>query len=272
MAQVTAQAQSSNGVTPVSAADEMQKDASSEFHDIQLRYKLASTTIKDLATISAKPDRFAILQKACFATEFRSFPIKPAEGAFFRDINDHNPIPYPVRETVSQPWHKVFLLVQVDLQKTGWPSKLSAPARKELLQESGRIYNVLERVLRCLVDILGHRLDGRGVTVGLDVLRSVKSRVWEGSDKELLQVEGIGAVKMKKLTDAGISNIRQLSTLEFYHIERLLSRNPPFGQEMLHRLAGFPVLTFKLDILSELEADASNGREIAGIEDTSIRA
>jgi hypothetical protein len=249
-------------------------EISPEYHKIQLRYKLASTTIKDLVTIKAKPDRHAVLQKACFATEFRSFPIKPAEGGFFRDINDHNPIPYPVRETVSQPWHKVFLLIQVDLQRSGWPNKLSATARKELLQESGKIYSVLDRVLRCIVDILGQRLDGRGVTVGLDVLRSVKSRVWEGSVKELLQVEGIGEVKMKKLMEASISNIRQLALLECYHIERLLSRNPPFGTEMLHRLAGFPVLTFKLDILSELEnrIESFNGSDASGTNDTAMTA
>lgn len=259
-----------------SKASQAQNDVSPELHEIQLRYKLAPTTIKTLITLHEKPERRDVLEKACFATEFKSFPIKAAEKGFFREINDHTPIPYIVRETITHPWHKVFLLVQADLQHTGWPNKLSAPGRKELLSESGRIYNVLERVLRCLVDILGTRLDGRGVTVALDVLRSVTSRVWEGGGMELLQIQGIGAAKMKRLADAGYKTIRDVKTLEFYHIERLLSRNPPFGQEILHHLAGFPVLTFKLDILSEVEECAGmDKRSLISAEtipDTSIKA
>lgn len=227
--------------------------------DLQLRYKLAPPTFKTLLTIPAKPDHRAVLEKACFATEFRSFPLKQAEKAFFRDVNDNSPIPYIVRETVTQPWHKVFLLVQIDLQNTGWPNKISAAARKELLQERGRIYSVLDHVLRCLVDILGQRHDGRGVTVALDILRSVKAGVWEGRDMELLQVESIGAGRMKKLGDAGVKNIRQLTKMEFYHIERLLSRNPPFGHTILHQLAGFPILIFKLNILSKHDGPLFGG-------------
>lgn len=209
--------------------------------------------MRTLLTIKEKPDRRAVLEKACFATEFRSFPIRDMERPFFRHINDHTPIPFMVRETVCQPQHKVFLLAQIDLQTTGWPNKLSAAARKQLQQEKCKIYPVLERVLRCLGDILGSRSDGAGLAVGLEVLRSIKSGVWEGSGNELLQIEGIGTAKAQKLNEAGIKTIGQLSKLEFYHIERLVSRNPPFGQNTLHHVSGFPILTLKMDILSEVD-------------------
>lgn len=171
------------------------------------------------------------------------------ERPFFRYINDNTAIPYPVAEHVAQPWHKVFLLVQIDLQGAGWPNKLSAQTRKLLLQDRGRLYLVLDRALRCLVDILGKWGDGRGVTVALDVLRSVKAGVWEGSERELLQIDGIGPVKMEKLVRAGIKNIGHLSNLEFYHIERLLSRNPPFGHQLLHQLQGFPALVLHFQLI-----------------------
>lgn len=190
-----------------------------------------------------------MLQRACLTTEFRSFPLRQAERAFFRDVNDHLPIPYPVAETISEPWHKVFLLVQVQLSRAPWPNRLAAKARQELYVEKRRIDVVLDAALRCMVDILGHRHDGRGVSVALDVLRSVRATVWEGSDNELLQIEGIGPAKMTRLVEAGVKTVKQLARLEFWHIERLLSRNPPFGQQILHQLAGFPVLTLQLDIL-----------------------
>lgn len=236
-----------------------QSSATQGSHEIQLRYKLAPTTFKTLCTIKPSPTRQDVLTKACFATEFRSFPIKQAERGFFRDINDNKPIPYHIKETVSQPWHKVFLLVQLDLSRAEWPNKLNAAARKELVQELGRMNNLLDKVLRCIVDILGERNDGRGINTALDVLRSVKARVWEGSELQLQQVEGIGPAKMAKLSQAGIKSIKQLSKLEFYHIERLLSRNPPFGQNLLHQLAGFPLLTLAIEPLGQYHPQSPPG-------------
>ena len=226
-----------------------QHSASQESHEIRLRYKLALPTFKTLCTISISPTRQDVLKKACFATEFRSFPIKRTEKAFLREINDNTAIPYHVSEAVSQPWHKVFLVIQLNLLRTNWPNKLSAAARKELHAELKQMYALMDQALRCLVDILGERNDGRGVTVALDVLRSVKAGVWEGDEKQLLQVEGIGLAKMDRLRNAGIKTIRQLSKLDFFHIERLLSRNPPFGHHLLHQLAGFPVLTLSSEVL-----------------------
>ncbi|KAH7312253.1 meiotic helicase [Stachybotrys elegans] len=217
-------------------------------HDIQLRYSISTATVRTLSTANVKT-RQEVLQTVCNAAEFRTFPIKQQERAFFRSISEHSAIPYPVAGTVSQPWHKAFLLIQIDMQGEGWPNKLSAKARQELLQEGGKIYTLTDRVLRCLIDTLGHRGDGRGLRIALDVLRSVKARTREGGGKELLQIPGIGQAKMKKLVDAGISNVKQLARLEFYHIERLLSRNPPFGQQMKHQLANFPVLALRFDII-----------------------
>ncbi|KAJ4266346.1 hypothetical protein NW762_004330 [Fusarium torreyae] len=229
--------------------------ASQISHEIQLRYELAASTFKNLCKITTNPTRSDILKKACFATEFQSFPIKKGEMAFFRAINDNTGIPYPLNEYISQPWHKAFLVIQIDLLKTGWPNKLSGPARKDLHQELGRMYKLFDRLLRCLIDILGERSDGRGVCTALDVLRSLKAGVWEGSENQLLQVEGIGLAKKQKLIGANIKNIKQLSKLEFYHIERVLSRNPPFGQTMLHKLAGFPILELDFEIIGQYAPD-----------------
>lgn len=246
--------QASGTIAPTSSAVGPSSDTVGS-HTIQRRYKLAPTTFKTLCSISSSPLRRDVLQKACFATELRSFPIRQTEKAFFRHINDHTAIPYPITEHISQPWHKVFLLVQIDLHRTGWPSKISAATRKELHSEKEHIYKIILHALRCLVEILGEREDGKGTSVALDVLRSVSSGVWEGSEKELLQVEGIGPAKMTKLAQAGVRTIAQLRQLDFFRIERLLSRNPPYGHQMLHQLAGFPVLILQVDVLGEYCGD-----------------
>ncbi|KJK81822.1 hypothetical protein H634G_03085 [Metarhizium anisopliae BRIP 53293] len=227
------------------------EDMESNIHEVQLRYKLSSVTMKALCSISQAPDRRQVLYKSCLASEFRSFPLKQAEKNLFREINDHTAIPYTIKEAITQPWHKVFLLIQIDLLRTGWPNKISGAARKELYQERGRIYALLDRTLRCLTDILGLRRDGRGVNVVLDVLRSVKSGVWEGAGQELLLVDGIGSVKMEKLYRSGIKSIHQLAQTDFCNIERLMSRNPPFGHNLLQQLAGFPKLCCQFDIIKD---------------------
>ncbi|TWU75090.1 hypothetical protein ED733_006879 [Metarhizium rileyi] len=223
------------------------KDMESEIHGIQLRYKLSPVTMKALCSVSQAPDRREVLYKSCLASEFRSFPLKQAEKSLFREINDHTAIPYTIKEAIAQPWHKVFLLVQIDLLRTGWPRKIAAPARKDLYHERGRIYALLDRTLRCLIDIMGIRRNGSGINVVLDVLRSVKSGVWEGADQELLMIDGIGAVKMEKLSRSGIRSIHQLAGLDFCSIERLMSRNPPYGHNLLQKLAGFPKLSCQFD-------------------------
>ncbi|KAF4447550.1 hypothetical protein F53441_8934 [Fusarium austroafricanum] len=234
---------------PQKAASSSRTLVSQNSNEIQRRYEVAKSTFKSLCEIKSNPTVLDILKKACSADEFQSFPIKKEEIAFFRAINDSTGIPYQLPEFISKPWHKVFLFVQVDLLKTGWPNKLSGPARKNLGKELNRMYKLLDQVLRCLADILGERLDGKGVQVALEVLRSVKAGVWEGSDNQLLQIEGIGQAMKDKLVRANIRSIRQLSAVEFYNIERILSRNPPFGQTIVHKVSGFPILTLDFEII-----------------------
>ncbi|KAG5977234.1 hypothetical protein E4U55_006970 [Claviceps digitariae] len=215
---------------------------SEDVHALQVRYRLSPATMKILSSIPKAPDRQQILHKACLASELRPFPLKQTERSFFREVNDHTAIPYTLKEGLTQPWHKVFLLIQVELLRTGWPNKVSAAARKELYQDLGRMLVLLDRILRCIVDLLGLRRDGRGINAALDMLRSIRSRVWEGDGRELLLIDGIGVAKLDKLGRAGIRTIRQVQQLDFCHIERLLSRNPPFGHQLLEKLAGFPRL------------------------------
>ncbi|KAJ3497261.1 hypothetical protein NLG97_g2039 [Lecanicillium saksenae] len=212
------------------------------FDEIRTRYRLAPATFASICKITSQPERSAIFQTACTAAEFQTFPIRPAERAWLRHINEHTSIPYPIAEPITEPWHKASLVVQIDLSGQPWPSKITQAARKELLGERGRIYRVFDQVTRCIIDVLGHRGDGRGEGSGSS-----------STGSELLQIDGIGAARLKRLSDAGIRTVRRLSGLECYHIERLMSRNPPYGQTLLRQLAGFPLLTLEVESLGEKE-------------------
>lgn len=224
--------------------------------EIRKRYHLAPPTFANICKIGTQPERSTIFQTSCTAIELQTFTIRPAERNWLRHINEHTCIPYPIREPVTEPWHKASLLVQIDLSGQPWPTKITQATRKELHGDLMRIYLVFDQVLRCIIDVLGHRGDGRGVSVGLDVLRSLHARVWEGSGgsgsgMELLQIDGIGTARLKKLGEAGVRTVRRLAGLECYHIERLMSRNPPYGQTLLRQVAKFPLLTLAVESLGQ---------------------
>ncbi|KOS22978.1 hypothetical protein ESCO_003795 [Escovopsis weberi] len=233
--------------------------------EIRVRYKLSIPTYRTLCGLPRAPERRDVLQAACQAHEFRTFPIRAEERGLLRAINEQTGIPYAIRgEALAQPWHKVFLLAQAEMARangggggSGWPAgRISGAGRRALAGEARRMRGLLEQVLRCAADVLGSagRRDGRGVAVALDVLRSVRAGVWEGAGTgagagagaELLQVEGIGRAYAGRLAAAGVRTVRRLAGMEFYHIERVVGRNPPFGHEVLARVSGFPRLTLRV--------------------------
>ncbi|KAF9880568.1 DEAD/DEAH box DNA helicase [Colletotrichum karsti] len=50
------------------------------------------------------------------------------------------------------------------------------------------------------------------------------------------------------MVNHNIRTVRQLAELEFFHIESIMSRNPPFGQKIVRNLKHFPRLILALDI------------------------
>jgi hypothetical protein len=226
-----------------------------EYHAIQIKYKLSALTLQAVRSALPHPPLNLLLQRASTATEFRCHVIKPHERAFFHDLNKpmsnaHCGIRWPVGEsTPTQPWHKVFLLAQLTLAHGDWPHKLKAKARVDLLSEKGRIMKVLLLILRAAVEVACVAEDGAAVLAALALTRAVASSVWDEPGTQLYQISGIGRVKVEKLVLAGVRTIHQLAAKEFFDIERLVSRNPPFGQDLVNRLEHFPRLTLDVGLI-----------------------
>ncbi|UZP46208.1 hypothetical protein NXS19_014020 [Fusarium pseudograminearum] len=237
-------------------------------HSPRTRFRYDTNWPSQLSEPSARSKAAQILspfsRKLALRTSSIHSPSKSMRLSSSRAINENTGIPFPISEFISKPWHKVILLVQIELTKSGWPNKLKGEARKELHKELAQMCKLLDRVLRCLADILGERGDGRGLQTTLDLLRSVKARVWEKSNNHLLQVEGIGPAKKDRLVKANIKTIKDLAKMEFYHIERILSRNPPFGQTLLHKVAGFPILTLDFEVIGQYTPETPTPLPVSG--------
>jgi ATP-dependent DNA helicase HFM1/MER3 len=96
------------------------------------------------------------------------------------------------------------------------------------------------RILRCIADCQQELQDAVSVRNALQLERCLNAKVWENSSNELRQIDGIGPVSVKKLMNAGVRNIMMLESLEAHQIESVLSRNPPFGTNILKSMKGIP--------------------------------
>ncbi|GKT52325.1 LOW QUALITY PROTEIN: uncharacterized protein ColSpa_12506 [Colletotrichum spaethianum] len=182
--------------------------------------------------------------------------LAPEKGAF-TGINNDPSTRWHLREPLALPWHKVFLVAQCEAAGGDYGEKLSLQARNNLYAARNRIVKILGQVLRACADVMGARRDAVGLRRTLETWRGV-----EGLATELLQVPGIGPKKADVLVKHGVQSVRQLADLEFYHIERILCRNPPFGQKVLRSLAHFPRLALVIDV----------ARRGEGIEKAIVRA
>lgn len=170
---------------------------------------------------------------------------------------------YPITGQISDVWHKIHLLVQINLAALEFPpDKNASMIKRQLAIEKNIIFDRLNRLVRCLIDCKVYDGDGIGVRAGLDLARAIAANAWEAHPAQLQQVPGLGPVTMRKFLSHGIKTIEDLTAQSFVNIERLAGRNPPFGKNMLKSLQDFPQLKMSAEIFHR------NGRAYTRSEDS----
>lgn len=169
--------------------------------------------------------------------------MKQNERSIFRDLNKDNFIHYPFKETVTSTPHKISLMIQVVLGGVELPNtKEFNVIKRQFAVETSQIFDRMNRLVRAFIECKAYDCDAIGTRIGLELARAMTSRSWEGKPSQLLQVAGIGPVMMRKLVSAEIRTVLDLAGKDAAHIERILSRNPPFGKKIVDALAMFPRL------------------------------
>jgi len=156
---------------------------------------------------------------------------------------------YPVKEVVNQTWHKIFLMVQAELGSVQYTdSGEGAKLRRQLMMEKKMIFERLQRLVRAVIDCKGHDRDATGVRNALELARALSAESWEGRATQLTQVPNIGPAGMRKLASKGIRSVLELADKEPDEIERLMSRQPPFGRKIKEDLDKFPRLALDVAV------------------------
>lgn len=145
------------------------------------------------------------------------------------------------------PAHKVSLLIQsvlgaADIPWDGEHSKHKGQYTTEALM----IFKHMSRLIRCIVDCQISAGDSVSINNALLFERSLGARVWDDSPMQMKQIESLGVVAVRKLTNAKIRSLEELELTDTHRIESILGRNPPFGIKIHEKLKAFPKLRVSL--------------------------
>lgn len=213
-----------------------------EYGRAMSKYMIRLDTMQMILQLPRGANMQAILVALCGASEFNEFRWQNSERELFREINKHPFIMYPIVETIATVAHKVLLLIQVELGHVEM-TNVAGFMRQHLRSETTRVLEVMHRLVRTVIECKGSDADGLACCAALELARSMAARAWEGKCMQLLQVPQLGPVLMRKLVASNIKTVADLANTDAVTIERVASRNPPFGKKMLECLSTFPRLT-----------------------------
>ncbi|KAK8121524.1 hypothetical protein PG999_005644 [Apiospora kogelbergensis] len=219
-----------------------------EYGKAMSKYMVKFETMKLLLAIPKASTMEQLLSSLSKAAEFKDFRFKPLERAVFRKLNKD--VAYPIQTTVNEPWHYVLISIQMHLGHIELPNdKESGFLKRQMAAEKVMIFDRLNRLVRCMIDCRVFDGDAVGARVGLEVVRSISACTWENHPAQIQQIPGIGSVAMRKFQAHDVRTVLELAKLSSDHIERIMSRNPPFGKNLSKALEGFPQLTMRTEVL-----------------------
>lgn len=217
-----------------------------EYGHTMARYCIKFETMKIFMAVPPQAKVSEILNALCQAAEFREFRLRQGDKTLYKELNKANEIRYPVQVDIALPQHKVSLIIQAKLGclAIGKDAKnrFNGGHLRQLGLDTNSAINHAKRLIRCMVDIFVQRNDSNAVKSALELARSLAAGVWDGTVMQLKQVPGLGDVFTRKLAAAGIKHIDALFNTEPHRIEVILSKNPPFGIDLIKKIAEFPML------------------------------
>ena len=175
--------------------------------------------------------------------------MKPKERPVLREFNKSPLIKYPIKENISTTAQKISLIIQVQLGGIDLPSNREfLSIRRQFMADKAIIFDSIQRLVRCIIDCKTFDCDGNSTRYALDLARSLSAEYWENSNLQLRQIPQVGPAASRKLVSHNIQSVEELANLDTGNIERILSRNPPFGRKMFDSLLGFPRLTINAEV------------------------
>lgn len=151
-------------------------------------------------------------------------------------MNKTQDIPFRFKESITETWQKISVLVQTDL------SRGVLPHQQRIVIEAKQATECLQRLLEAYSLCMISDANANGLKTTLELTRSLAAKAWEGHHAQLCQVPDIGPANMSKLVDKHILTVSELADLTAVQIESFLAKNPPAAMKIADALKTFPRL------------------------------
>ncbi|KAL5353668.1 ATP-dependent DNA helicase MER3 [Pseudogymnoascus australis] len=228
-----------------------QRFTCTEYGQAMSRYMVKFETMQLLLSIPEHAGIGQILHIISQASEFKDLRMKPTERAAFREFNKSPFIKYPIKENVSTTAHKISLIIQAQLGGVDTPNDKEFN-RRQYQTDKAMVFERVHRLVRCAVECKAVDCDALATQNALELSRSISAEYWEHLPLQLRQIPNIGPAAVKKMVTAGINSIEKLIATDSATIERVLTRNPPFGHKLLDTLKAFPRLTLTVEVMGRI--------------------
>ncbi len=189
--------------------------------------------------------------------------MKPNERSFLREFNKSPFLKFPIRETITATPHKVSLLIQVQLGGIDYPADKDVMlVKRQFVTDKAIIFERIQRLIRCVIDCKAYDCDSTSTRHALDLGRSLSAEFWEYSNLQLRQVPQVGPVATRKLVSNNVQSIEELRKMDTASIERIMSKNPPFGKKTQDLISAFPILRLTAENIGRVSTKQKNTPKI----------
>ncbi|GMF97587.1 unnamed protein product [[Candida] boidinii] len=188
------------------------------------------------------------LELFCLSTEFKSQRLKHQEKKLFKEVNQSPLIRYKIEsKNIETTEEKISLLLQYELGGLEFPNYEGAmKLYTSFVSDKMAIFRQGSKILKGASEVFIERSELSLSIHALQLLRCVQGKCWENSPTVLRQIDGIGLVAIRKLSNHNIGSFPQMMKLTPQKIEYILNMKPPNGNRVLEKLARLPKLVSTL--------------------------
>ncbi|KAH9814645.1 Sec63 Brl domain-containing protein [Melampsora americana] len=216
--------------------------------EIMSRHCLRHKTFLILVSLKPNSTTRSQLEAISNSEEFSTIRFRAGEITAYTKLNTNVELKFSLAGKISQSYQKVMLLIQAILG--GIPLVELKTDNNNPQMESNMVWQHLPRICKCLVALTIAKRDV-GAKSGLELLRSVNAKAWEGSPWVLRQLDQIGEKSVKRMAESNICTIDQVRKTDASRIEMILDRNPPFGTKIVKQAISMPKFECTMNRISE---------------------
>lgn len=233
------------------------------------RHCISYQSMKCFLKLTVGTSLYELISMISNAGEFKKFKVRANEKSILKKINmlpeiRYNlTIPNGTSQIIDASWQKVMILLQYDLGINSSSKTNGVKLTTSLNHDKVLIVRQFSKLLKCAIDFFDMKRDGLSLKIALFLLRSITGKCWENSPLVLTQLKTLTSSMILKLTENGITTIKDLKTLSRDKIEYYLGARIGGAANVLNEVELIPEPILKINSIKRVELDKGSRYKIA---------